>query len=67
MTKKDKVAWLLLTPFLSGVAATFVYAIYLLFTITPWAVALAAVLISGFVGSCILIWGPEDFTSKDKT
>jgi hypothetical protein len=54
MTKKNKIALLLMAPFFSVVVGGIIFGSYMVFTVAPWWALLVAVLISAVVGFSIL-------------
>jgi hypothetical protein len=60
MTKKDKFAWALVTPFLTALAGGIVLTIYIAITEAPMAALAIAVILAAITGSYMLQHDPED-------
>ena len=61
MTKKDKIGWLLVTPFLSVIAGGIIFGGYMVMTEAPWWVPVGlAGLFSAIAGLWILLYDPND-------
>ncbi len=54
MTKKDKIAWLLLAPFLTALAGGIILTGYVAITEVPIPTLAVAVILAGVAGVCIL-------------
>ena len=61
MTRKDKIAWLLMAPFLIGIAAGFIFCGYMVLTEASWRVTAGLTgLFSAIVGFYLLTYDTED-------
>ena len=60
VTKKDKIAWLLLAPFLTALAGGIVFTGYTAITEVPIPALAVAVFLPAVVGFHILTYDPED-------
>jgi hypothetical protein len=65
MTKKDKIGWLLMTPFLSVLAGSIIFGSYMVITEAPWWVTAGVTgLFAAVVGLFMLLHDPDDATAR---